>query len=152
MKKIIFIWGLFFLSLVTCVAQKTETRLNISGKWSFDEKSSRVSPLFRTPKEFTLDITQTDTEVKIERKFVEKGQTSKTELILYLDGRGEINDKIESKTVLKGNTIIRKKTSKHSGPDEKYFLSKDGKELTFVRSGYDEGVFSFPVEYFIFKN
>ena len=151
MKKIIFIWVLIFLSLITCFAQKTETKLNISGKWSFDEKSSRVSPLFQTPEEYTLDITQTDIEVKMEMKLVQKGRTSKAEAVLYLDGRGEINGKIESKTVLKGNAIIRKKTSKHSGPDEKYSLSKDGKKLTFVRSVYDDGTATFPVEYFVFK-
>jgi len=155
MKRIIFIWGLIFLSLTTCFAQKTETKLNISGKWSFDEKSSRVL-VFQTPEEYTLDITQTDTEVKIESKIVRKGRIFTTETILYLDGRGEVNGKIESKTVLKGNAIIRKMISKLSGPDEKYSLSKDGKKLTIRRSVYTRplssgGEITFPVEHYIFK-
>jgi hypothetical protein len=149
MNRITFIL-VFFTLITACFGQNAGAKFDISGNWSFDEKSSRVNPLFQIPDLYTLTITQTDTEVTIKRKLVQKGQTFTAETILYLDGRGEVNGKVESKTVLKESAIIRKKRGKLSGPDEKYTLSKDGKKLTIMHSMHTVGAVTFPAEYLIF--
>lgn len=150
MNRMTFILVFFTLTFTTCFGQNAEAKFDISGNWSFDEKNSRVNPLFQIPDLFTLTITQTDSQVTIEKKLVQNGQTFTAKIILYLDGRGEVNGKVESKTVLKKSAIIRKKKGKLSGPDEKYTLSKDGKKLTILRSIHTVGAITFPAEYFIF--
>jgi hypothetical protein len=131
-KEPVFILTLILLIFTTGLAQKTETKFNLSGDWILDKKSS--NPLFKMPDAYTLKIVQTETELTIDKTYVANGQTTISRTILYLDGRGEKNNDLETKTILRKNSLVRDRILREGdikiGQREKYTLSKDGKKLT----------------------
>jgi hypothetical protein len=166
MKKIFLITLSLILLSLSALAQKENnktdsTGLNFSGSWILDEKKSFFSSERRERYEdYVLEITQKESEIKIDTSFIYRGKEFKYALVLFFDKRGEENVqafeqmnysgmsrssmedfdfwledvKIKTTTFLNKDKLVRRGVFTISGVNqilnEEYKLSKDGKTLS----------------------
>ena len=120
MKRIIAATSIIFLTTIICFAQ---CPVDIAGRGNLTKRKAH----FFDPDFYTLTITQTAEQLKLVKTIIRNGRSQTTETILYVDGRGEKNEEVESKTIVKKDYIYRKKEFNGLKQHEKYYLSKDSK-------------------------
>jgi hypothetical protein len=140
-----------FLALSVCVAQSTKldsskkSKPDLNGTWVLDDSRSNLNSGQKDKiVDYVLHIVHREPEIRIVKKYKQRGREFREETIYYTDGKPEFSSRTgrrdpEPITRWRGDKLVRKSTARmkvETFPpmeivtSEEWELSSDGKTLT----------------------